>query len=67
MLYLSSIEHEEVSRIAFFIYLMPVFASVFAWILRDEGVAAWTALCGLIIVVGIVIANKNGRERAQVS
>ncbi len=60
VLYLSSLEHEEVSKMAFFIYLMPVFASVFAWILRDELVEPWTALCGMIIVVGIVIANRNG-------
>jgi len=62
VLYLSSLEHEEVSRMAFFIYLMPVFASVFAWALRDEGVEPWTAFCGLIIVIGIVVANRRGRN-----
>jgi drug/metabolite transporter (DMT)-like permease len=60
VLYLSSLKHEEVSKMAFFIYLMPVFASVFAWIIMDERVAAWTALCGMIIVVGILIANRKG-------
>lgn len=65
VLYLSSLEHEEVSRMAFFIYLMPVFASVFAWLLREEGVAAWTAFCGLVIAAGIIIANKNGREEGS--
>lgn len=59
VLYLSSLEHEEVSKMAFFIYLMPVFASLFAWVLRDEGVAPWTAFCGLIIVIGIVVANRD--------
>jgi drug/metabolite transporter (DMT)-like permease len=65
--YLSSLEHEEVSQMAFFIYLMPVFASVFAWALRGEGVEPWTAFCGLIIVAGIVIANKRARKPAQAS
>lgn len=60
VLYLRSLEHEEVSRMAFLIYLMPVFASAFAWILRGEEVALWTVFCGLIIVVGIAVANKNG-------
>ena len=60
VLYLSSLEHEEVSRMAFFIYLMSVFASFFAWLLRDEVVESWTALCGVIIVIGIVVANRNG-------
>jgi len=60
ILYLSSIEHEEVSRMAFFIYLMPVFASFFAWLIRGETVEPWTAFCGLIIVAGIVLANRKG-------
>ncbi len=52
---------------AFFIYLMPVFATLFAWFLRDEGVAPWTAFCGVIIVIGIVIANRDmsGKNRAS--
>ena len=60
VLYLSSLEHEEVSKMAFFIYLMPIFASVFAWIILGEEVATWTAICGLIIVIGIAISNRNG-------
>jgi len=64
VLYLSSLEHEEVSRMAFFIYLMPVFATLFAWAIRGEGVATWTAFCGLIIVAGIAIANRKGRNPA---
>lgn|GEM_PF-707042 len=63
VLYLSSIEHEEVSRMAFFIYLMPVFASFFAWIIRQEVVEPLTVVCGLIIVVGIVLANRRPPER----
>lgn len=60
LLYLSSLEKREVSKMAFFIYLMPVFASAFAWVLRSERVEAWTAFCGLIIVIGIALANRNG-------
>ena len=59
VLYLTALERHEVSRMAFLIYLMPVFASVFAWALRGEGVAAWTALCGAVIVLGIAVANKD--------
>lgn len=61
VLYLYSLEREEVSRMAFFIYLMPIFASAFAWVLRGEGVALWTAVCGLVIVIGIAIATKVPR------
>jgi drug/metabolite transporter (DMT)-like permease len=65
VLYLSSLEREEVSRMAFLIYLMPVFASVFAWILMDQGVEAITAVCGAIIVLGIIIANRSERPNTS--
>jgi drug/metabolite transporter (DMT)-like permease len=64
VLYLTSLERHEVSQMAFFIYLMPVFASIFAWAILGQGVATWTAVCGIIIVAGIVIANKSGRTRS---
>lgn len=64
VLYLASLEHEEVSQMAFFIYLMPVFASFFAWAILGQGVAIWTAVCGVIIVCGIAIANRALRSRA---
>ena len=60
VLYLRALERQEVSRMAFLIYLMPVFASVFAWMLRGEGVEIWTVVCGAIIVLGIVVANRSG-------
>jgi len=59
VLYLRSLERQEVSRMAFLIYLMPVFASLFAWLLMGEGVEAWTGVCGIVIVCGIVLANRN--------
>jgi drug/metabolite transporter (DMT)-like permease len=60
VLYLGSLEHEEVSKMAFFIYLMPVFASVFAWAIKGEGVEAWTAVCAGVIALGIAIATRRG-------
>lgn len=63
VLYLRPLEREEVSRMAFLIYLMPVFASLFAWILRNESVEAWTVLCGVIIVMGIVVANRQAPSK----
>jgi drug/metabolite transporter (DMT)-like permease len=65
VLFLHALEHEEVSRMSFFIYLMPVFASLFAWIIRGEGVAAWTVVCGAIIVVGIYLATSRDGPRAR--
>lgn len=59
ILYLRSLEKQEVSRMAFLIYLMPVFASLSAWVLMSEKVEPWTALCGFVIVSGIAIANRR--------
>jgi drug/metabolite transporter (DMT)-like permease len=65
VLFLHALEHEEVSRMSFFIYLMPVFASLFAWVIRDEGVAAWTIVCGAIIVFGIYLATSLDGPRTR--
>ena len=62
LLYLYSLEREEVSKQAFFIYLMPLFASVFAWLLREETVALWTAVCGLVIIGGVAVAQAGSRR-----
>ncbi len=59
ILYLTALRDEEVSRLAFFIYLMPVFASLFAWIIRGETVELMTVACGFVIVIGIAIATKE--------
>lgn len=59
ILYLTALRDEEVSRLAFFIYLMPVFASLFAWIIRGEMVELVTIVTGLVIVVGIAIAMRE--------
>ncbi len=59
ILYLTALREEEVSRLAFFIYLMPVFASLFAWIIRNEMVELATVACAFVIVVGIAIATKE--------
>lgn len=61
VLYLGAIEREEVSRMAFFIYLMPVFASVFAWGIRDERIELWTAVCAVVIAAGVAIATRQTR------
>lgn len=59
VLYLYSLEREEVSRMAFYIYLMPLFASVFAWLLRGETPAVWTAVCGMVIILGVALAERG--------
>jgi drug/metabolite transporter (DMT)-like permease len=66
VLYLGAVEREEVSRMAFFIYLMPVFASVFAWMIRGESVQPWTVVCGAVIALGIAVATRRGPQGSSV-
>lgn len=63
ILYLTALRDEEVSRLAFFIYLMPVFASLFAWMIRGEMVELVTVACGAVIVVGIAVATREPTMR----
>ncbi len=63
ILYLTALRDEEVSRLAFFIYLMPVFASLFAWVIRDEMVELATVVCAFVIVVGVAIATREAVGR----
>ena len=63
VLYLTALRDEEVSRLAFFIYLMPVFASLFAWMIRGEMVEAVTIACAFVIVFGIAIATREPRNK----
>lgn len=63
ILYLTALRDEEVSRLAFFIYLMPVFASLFAWVIRNEMVELATVVCAFVIVVGVAIATREPAGR----
>jgi drug/metabolite transporter (DMT)-like permease len=65
ILYLTALRDEEVSRLAFFIYLMPVFASLFAWMIRGEMVEAATVACAFVIVVGIAIATREPSSKVD--
>lgn len=62
VLYLRALEREEASRLAFFIYLMPVFASLFAWTIRGERVEPWTVLCAAVIAAGIAVATRRSSQ-----
>jgi len=50
---------EEISRLVSFIYLMPVFAVIFSYILIGEIISIQTILFATLIIVGVAIAQKN--------
>lgn len=51
--------NEEISRLVIFVYLMPVFAVVFSYILIGEIISIQTLLFAVLIISGVALAQKN--------
>jgi len=47
--------------------VQPVAAAVFAWALLGEGLGAWQAVGGTIVLAGVVLARRASRGPAPVS
>ncbi|AOU99152.1 hypothetical protein BI364_15495 [Acidihalobacter yilgarnensis] len=50
------------SRAAVVYYAIPVFSGLGGWLLLDEPISAADAVSAILIVAGIVMANRQGRE-----
>ncbi|MFE3845299.1 DMT family transporter [Thermoplasmatota archaeon] len=51
--------NEDISRLVLFIYLMPIFAVIFSYILIGEIISIQTILFATLIIIGVAIAQKN--------
>ena len=51
--------NEEISRLVIYVYLMPVFAVIFSYILIGEIISIQTLLFAVLIIVGVALAQKN--------
>ena len=49
----------EVSRLSFFIYLIPVFATLFSYILLKQRITPAMILSGILIIIGVAIAQTH--------
>jgi drug/metabolite transporter (DMT)-like permease len=52
----------EISRLVNFVYLMPVFAVIFSYILIGEIISIQTILFAIMIICGVALAQKNSRK-----
>ena len=50
----------ELSKLSVFVYLMPVFAVLFSYIMIQEVVDVYTLFFAALIIGGVVIAQKSG-------
>ena len=51
--------NEEISRLVIYVYLMPVFAVIFSYILIGEIISIQTLLFAVLIIVGVALSQKN--------
>ena len=54
-----AMNHMEVSRLSFFIYLIPVFAGVFSYLLLKQPVTSLMLVSGVLIVGGVAVAQTH--------
>ncbi len=60
-----SLKDEELSTLVYFVYLIPIFAVMFSYILLGEVITIITALSGLIIVLGVAIVQYEKKKVIQ--
>ncbi len=55
------------SQAAVYIYLVPVFGLLAAWLVLGEQPTIFLLLGGVVILAGVVLTNSGGRRRRQIS
>lgn len=54
----------EPTQIAIYIYLVPFFGVLFAWLLRGEAITIFLVFGGLTILSGVIVTNSSRRSTA---
>ncbi len=54
----------EPTQIAVYVYLVPFFGIIFAWLLLDETITRYVVLGGVTILGGVIITNSSRRPTA---
>lgn len=53
------------SQVAVYVYLVPFFGVLSAWLLLDETITAWLLLGGATILSGVIVTNSGRRPPAE--
>ncbi|MEZ4523020.1 MAG: DMT family transporter [Thermomicrobiales bacterium] len=59
-----ALRHLEPTQIAVYVYLVPFFGVIFAWILLDEPITKFVVLGGMTILSGVALTNTARRKTA---
>ncbi len=65
VLWYVAMEKTEISRLSFFVYLIPVFATVFSYIVLGERITWVAVVAASIIITGITIAQTHRNLNAM--
>ena len=52
------------SQVAVYVYLVPFFGVLSAWLLLDETITGWLLLGGATILTGVIVTNSGRRPAA---
>ena len=64
-LWYAAMEKTELSRLSFFVYLIPVFATIFSYFMIGERITWLAVLAAAIIITGITIAQTHRNLNAM--
>ena len=64
-LWYAAMEKTEVSRLSFFVYSIPVFATVFSYILLDERITWLSVIAAATIITGVAISQTHRNLNAM--
>jgi len=64
-LWYAAMEKTEVSRLSFFVYFIPVFATIFSYILLGERVTWLAAIAASAIITGVAISQTHRNLNAM--
>jgi len=64
-LWYAAMENTEVSHLSFFVYLIPVFATIFSYVMLGERITWMAVLAAVIIMTGITIAQTHRNLNAM--
>jgi drug/metabolite transporter (DMT)-like permease len=60
ILWYDAMSRKEISRLSFFIYLIPLFATVFSYFLLGEVIAMRIVIAACVIIMGVALAQFEG-------
>jgi drug/metabolite transporter (DMT)-like permease len=65
VLWYRALRQLDPSQTAVYMYLVPFFGVMFAWLLLDETITPYLLLGGVTILSGVIVTNSGRRPRAE--